>query len=79
MMEILGLLLAIGIFYLLFKFVKTAMYLLVNSVIGIAIFLLLNMFGISVKINIFSIAIAAIAGIPGVIIVVIMHLLKLAF
>jgi hypothetical protein len=37
------------------------------------------MIGINVKIDLFSIAIAAIGGIPGVVLVVILHLLGLAF
>jgi len=79
MMEILGLVLAIIILYLLFRIIKSATYILVNSVIGIILFFLLNMIGINVKIDLFSIAIAAIGGIPGVVLVVILHLLGLAF
>ncbi len=79
MFEIIGLILALAILYLMFRFIKSATYLVVNSIIGIIIFLLLNFLGIGVKIDLFSIAIAAIAGIPGVVLVLILHFLGLAF
>lgn len=79
MFEIIGLLLAFGILYILFKFVKTTTYLIINSIIGLIIFFILDMLGLHVKINLFSILIAAIAGIPGIILVTILHILGLAF
>jgi hypothetical protein len=74
-----GLLIALLIVYLIFRFVKNPMYIIANSIVGIVIFIILNVFGIDIPINIFSIGIVALGGIPGVLLVLIIHFLGLGF
>ncbi|HSB46580.1 MAG TPA: pro-sigmaK processing inhibitor BofA family protein [Candidatus Bilamarchaeum sp.] len=74
-----GLLIALLIVYLIFRFLKNPMYIIVNSIMGIVVFLILNVFGIGIPINIFSIGIVALGGIPGVLLVLLIHFLGLGF
>ncbi len=54
--------------------------LIVNSVIGIILLLLINLFPIiDVDINIWSILIVALGGIPGLILVILLSMLGIAF
>ncbi len=78
--ELGALLLAVLIVYLLYSFLKNPVHLVANAVIGIILFLIVNMFLVrDVTINFFSIATVAIAGIPGVLLVLLLHFLGLAF
>ena len=78
--EILGLILAIIVVIVLFRVVKNIPALIGNAVIGVIILVLLNLFlSPPVVINIWSILISAIGGIAGVFIVVVLHLLGIAF
>lgn len=78
--ELGALLVALIIVYLLYTFLKNPMYVVSNAVIGIVLFLAINMFIVrDVAINFFSIAIVAVAGIPGVLLVLLLHFLGLAF
>lgn len=79
MFGLVGLLVALLIVYLIFRFLKNPMYLIANSIIGILIFLILNLFGTGIPINIFSVGIVAIGGIPGVVLVLLIHFLGLGF
>ena len=74
-----GLLVALVIIYLLFRFLKNPMYIIANSVMGILVFFILNIFGVGIPINIFSIGIVALGGIPGVVLVLLIHFLGLGF
>ncbi|NYZ75529.1 pro-sigmaK processing inhibitor BofA family protein [Candidatus Micrarchaeota archaeon] len=75
-----GLLLALFIVYLIYRFLKNPLYIIANSVVGILIFLVLNFFlGLSIPINIFSVGIVAIGGVPGVLLVLLIHFLGLGF
>jgi len=76
---LLGLLVALLIVYLLFTFLKNPMYIIANSIMGIVIFVILNLLGFSIDINIFSVGIVAIGGIPGVVLVLLIHFLGLGF
>ncbi|MBS3069075.1 pro-sigmaK processing inhibitor BofA family protein [Candidatus Micrarchaeota archaeon] len=68
--EIGSLLVAIFILYLLYIFLKDPLHLIANALMGIILFLIINWFIVSdVPINFFSIATVAIAGIPGVLLV----------
>jgi hypothetical protein len=59
---------------------KLVGYLIVNSIMGILIFYLLNnFFAVGIPITLLSIGIVAIAGIPGVVLVLIIHFLGLGF
>lgn len=72
---------AIAAFIAVYYFLKVVKYLIVNSVIGIILLLVSNLvigmmdLGFSVDINWVSILICAIAGIPGVIIVILLGFL----
>jgi len=79
MLEIVGLLVALVIVYLILRFLKDPMYIIANSIMGIIIFFVLNLFGLGIPINIFSIGIVAIGGVLGVLLVLIFHFLGLAF
>jgi inhibitor of the pro-sigma K processing machinery len=78
--EILTLIVAVIIIYVLWKILENATELAVNSIIGIIAFWALNQFfGLGIPINWLSILVVALAGIPGVILVVLMHFLGLGF
>jgi inhibitor of the pro-sigma K processing machinery len=78
--EIIGLIIAIAILYVLFRVIGNIGALIVNAVIGIIILVLLNLFlSPPVVINIWSILISAIGGIVGVLIVLVLHFLGIAF
>lgn len=78
--EIVSLLVALVILYLLYLLLKNPVHLVANAVVGIIIFLIVNMFLVrDVVINFFSIATVAIAGIPGVLLVLLLHFLGLGF
>jgi len=74
-----GILVALFIVYLIYKFLKNPEYIIVNSIMGILVFFILNLAGIGIPINIFSVGIVAIGGIPGVILVLLLHFLGLGF
>ena len=79
MLELLGLVIALLIVYLILRFLKDPMYIIANSIMGIIIFFVLNLFGLGIPINIFSVGIVAIGGVAGVLLVLIFHFLGLAF
>jgi hypothetical protein len=74
-----GLLVALFIVYLIFKFLKNPEYIIANSIMGILIFFILNLLGTGIPINIFSVGIVAIGGIPGLVLVLLIHFLGLGF
>lgn len=78
--EILGLILAIIVVVVLFRVARSIPALIGNAVIGVVILVILNLFlSPPVVINIWSILISAIGGIAGVIIVLVLHFLGIAF
>ena len=79
MFGLVGLLVALFIVYLIFRFLRNPLYILANSIMGIVIFFILNLFGVGIPINIFSIGIVAIGGIPGVLLVLLIHFLGFGF
>ncbi|MFH0738102.1 MAG: pro-sigmaK processing inhibitor BofA family protein [Candidatus Micrarchaeota archaeon] len=79
MFGLIGLLVALLIVYLIFRFLKNPMYIIGNSIMGILVFFILNLFGAGIPINIFSVGIVAIGGIPGVVLVLLIHFLGLGF
>lgn len=59
---------------------KGATGLLVNAVVGVIVLWLLDLFiAPPVTINLWSVLIAAIGGLPGVLIVIVLHFLGIAF
>ena len=78
--EVFGLLVAFVLIYVLWKVLKLVGYLIANSVMGILVFWALNaFFGLGIQISLLSVAIVAIAGIPGALIVLLIHFLGLGF
>ena len=74
-----GLLLALFIVYLIYKFLKNPEYIIANSIMGILVFFILDLVGAGIAINIFSVGIVAIGGVPGLILVLLLHFLGLGF
>jgi hypothetical protein len=78
--EVATLIVAVIIIFVLWRMLENATQLAVNSIIGIIAFWLLNQFfGLGIPINWLSILVVALAGIPGVILVVLIHFLGLGF
>jgi pro-sigmaK processing inhibitor BofA len=78
--EFLLLLAAIIIIMFLWKILEDPKQIAVNSIIGIVALWLINEFlGWGIPINWLTILIAALAGIPGLILIVLMHFLGLGF
>ena len=78
--EVATLIVAVVIIYVLWKILEDARQLAVNSIIGIIVFWLLNQFfGLGIPINWLSILVVALAGIPGVVLVLLIHFLGLGF
>jgi hypothetical protein len=75
-----ALLAAFFLLYLLIKFLKNPLLIIANSVGGIVILVLLNwVFGLGLAINIFSVGLVALGGLAGLLLVVLLHFLGLAF
>ncbi len=78
--EYASLLVAVFILYLLYSFLKNPVHLIANAVVGIIFFVIVNMFLVqNVAINFFSVGTVAIAGIPGALLVLLIHFLGLGF
>ena len=70
---IIGLLAAIISAYLIYRLLKAVWALVVNGILGLVVFWLLSAFGIiNVNMDIWTFLIAAIGGLPGVLVVVIL-------
>ena len=78
--EIGALLLAIFLLYVVFRFLKNPLLMILNSVLGFVALVILNVvFQLGIAINFWSIAIIALGGIGGLILIVLFHLLGLGF
>jgi len=78
--ELGGVLLAAAFLYMLFQFLKNPVYILSNSVIGLAVLLLLNsVSNIGIAINLWSILIVGFGGIAGLLLVLLLHYGGIAF
>ena len=78
--EIGAVLVAVFILYLLYTFLKNPLHVIANAIMGIVILFVINWFLVrDVAINFFSVATVAIAGIPGVLLVLLIHFLGLGF
>ena len=75
-----SLLVAAFILIILYNLLKNPVHIVANAVVGIVLLLIINMFLVTdVAINLFSIGTVAIAGIPGVLLVLLIHFLGLGF
>jgi hypothetical protein len=78
--EVGTLIVALVVLWLLLVFIQNPVALIVNSIIAFAILFLLNaIFGLGIPINIITILIVAIGGIVGLLLVIILRLMKVAF
>ncbi|TAJ43258.1 pro-sigmaK processing inhibitor BofA family protein [Methanofollis fontis] len=80
--SLLGIVIAILVAVLIYHFLKKAVYLVINAVVGVVILFLINALGImhllgkpDVPIDLITILISALGGIIGVVIVVLLHLI----
>lgn len=65
---------------LLFKLGKGLMWVLANSVIGLVVFAVLNIFfGLGIDINIWSLLVVGIGGVIGLVVVILLHFVGIAF
>lgn len=72
-------LLAIIVLYLLLVSVKDVTQIIISSLIAIGIFVVVNIFGAGIPINLLTILIVALAGIPGLVLLLILHFLRVGF
>jgi len=78
--EVGTLLIALIVLWLLIVFIQNPVALLINSIIAIIILFLLNaIFGLGIPINIITVLIVAIGGIVGLLLIIILRLMKVAF
>jgi hypothetical protein len=78
--EVGTILVALIVLWLLLVFIKNPIALIINSIIAIVIMFLLNaIFGLGIPINIITILIVAIGGIVGLLLIIILRLMKVAF
>jgi hypothetical protein len=78
--EVGTILVALIVLWLLLVFIQNPIALIINSIIAFAILFLLNaIFGLGIPINIITILIVAIGGIVGLLLIIILRLMKVAF
>jgi hypothetical protein len=71
---------ALIILWLLLVFINNPVALIINSLIAIAVLFLLNaIFGFGIPINIITVLIVAIGGLVGLLLIIILRLMKVAF
>jgi len=63
-----------------YYFLKTASHLIINTVLGLILFFVANtVFSIGIKYSIPALLVSAFGGIPGAIIVILLHIFGIAF
>ncbi len=78
--ELGALIVVLFVLYLLYRFLKSPVAILLNSIIGIVILFLLNaIFNLGIAINFWSVATVALGGLAGVLLVLVFHFLGIAF
>lgn len=78
--EVGALIVALIILWLLIVFIQNPIALIINSLIAIGIMFLLNaIFGLGIPINLVTILVVAIGGIVGLLLIIILRLMKIAF
>ncbi len=75
-----ALLAALFVLYVIYRFMKNPMLVLANSVLGIIVFLILDLvFNLGIPIDFWSIAVVAVGGFGGVVFILVLHFLGLGF
>ena len=78
--EVGAVLIALFLVYLLIKFLFNPVHIIINSILGIVAFILMNsIFSVGIPITLLSVGVVAIGGIPGVILVFLLHITGLGF
>lgn len=78
--EVGSLLVALIVLWLLLVFINNPIALVINAIVAFLILFLLNaLFGLGIPINIITILIVAIGGIAGLLLIIILRLMKVAF
>jgi len=78
--ELLVLVLAIALAVGLYYFMKNLLYLLVHAIAGVIVLILVNLFLFPpVSINLITVLVVGFGGIPGLLIVLLLHLTGIAF
>ena len=77
--EILVLVVALIVAFVLYKLLDNSIHLIIHAVIGLAILYIARFFGLKVAISIWTILICALGGSIGAVIVIILSYLKIAF
>ncbi len=79
-LEIGALLVGLFLLFLLLEFLKNPLLIISNSIVGLAVFYLLDtVYAIGIPINIWSIATVGFGGLAGLLLVLVLHYLGLAF
>jgi len=79
-LEILFVILAIIGVIIAYYFLKTATHLIINTVLGLIIFFIANaVFHLNIAYSILALLVCAFGGIPGAIIVILLHIAGIAF
>jgi hypothetical protein len=79
-LEILFVVLAIIGVIIAYYFLKTVTHLLINAVLGLIIFFIANwLFHLNIPYSILTLLVCAFGGIPGAIVVILLHLSGIAF
>ena len=72
--------LILALVFIAFKFGKSIVWLAINSLIGIIFLIAVNFLPFTnITINIWSVLIAVFCGIPGIVLLILLDLLKIAF
>jgi hypothetical protein len=80
LIELIVVVVAMVVLYLLFQLVKEIAPLILNSIAGLIVFFILNIvFGLGIPVNFWSILAVALGGFVGLLLVLILHFLGLAF
>jgi inhibitor of the pro-sigma K processing machinery len=73
---ILAIILAAGLYY----FMKNLLYLLVHAIVGVIVLMLVNLFLFPpVSVNLITVLVVGFGGIPGLLVVLLLHLTGIAF
>jgi len=79
LVEIVVLILAILALIVLFRMLKELTPIIINSIGALILLWILNFFGFGIAINIWSVLIVAIGGFAGLVLIVLLHILGIAF
>lgn len=78
--ELLVLVLAIALAVGLYYFLKNLLYLLIHAIAGVVVLMLVNLFlSPPVSVNLITVLVVGFGGLPGLLIVLLLHLTGIAF